>query len=48
MPIDEHWFCSLNNRRLWVIKQLHERGLLKEGSVHFLISISDELIDTAQ
>ena len=30
---DGPWYFSLNNRRLWVIKQLREEGLLEGGVV---------------
>ena len=30
---DEPWYFSLNNRRLWVLKQLREEGLLKDDKV---------------
>ena len=36
-PVDEvdglPWYFSLNNRRLWVLKQLREEDLLPDGKV---------------
>jgi hypothetical protein len=33
VPIDDKHYCSLNNRRLYVFKQLRERGLLPNNQI---------------
>jgi hypothetical protein len=33
VPIDDKHFCSLNNRRLWVFKQLRDKGLLPGNQI---------------